>query len=59
MVPPRLCLIGFNFCQPFLINRAVTFSQQAVTTETTNVGYGLIGAYILVFVGIAVRLCLA
>lgn len=56
MVPPRLCLIGFNFCQPFLINRAVTFSQQAVTPQTTNIGYGLIGAYVLVFVGIAVRI---
>ncbi|KAH7091601.1 P-loop containing nucleoside triphosphate hydrolase protein [Paraphoma chrysanthemicola] len=54
VVPPRLCLIGFNFCQPFLINRAVTFSQQAVTTQTTNIGYGLIGAYVLVFVGIAI-----
>ncbi|KAF2030893.1 hypothetical protein EK21DRAFT_64674 [Setomelanomma holmii] len=54
VVPPRLCLIGFNFCQPFLINRAVTFSQQPVTTQTTNIGYGLIGAYVLVFVGIAV-----
>ncbi|KAH3906329.1 hypothetical protein HBI56_195160 [Parastagonospora nodorum] len=54
VVPPRLCLIGFNFCQPFLINRAVTFSQQAVTPQTTNIGYGLIGAYVIVFVGIAV-----
>ncbi|KAH8712254.1 hypothetical protein GQ44DRAFT_689190 [Phaeosphaeriaceae sp. PMI808] len=54
VVPPRLCLIGFNFCQPFLINRAVRFSQQPVTNQTTNIGYGLIGAYVLVFVGIAV-----
>ncbi|KAL6705718.1 hypothetical protein ACN47E_006507 [Coniothyrium glycines] len=54
VVPPRLCLIGFNFCQPFLINRAVSFSQETVTSQTTNIGYGLIGAYVLVFVGIAV-----
>ncbi|PVH92952.1 hypothetical protein DM02DRAFT_697942, partial [Periconia macrospinosa] len=54
VVPPRLCLIAFNFCQPFLIHKAVTFSQQSVTTQTSNIGYGLIGAYILVFVGIAV-----
>jgi ATP-binding cassette subfamily C (CFTR/MRP) protein 1 len=58
VVPPRLCLIGFNFCQPFLINRAVTFSQEPVTRQTTNIGYGLIGAYVIVFVGIAVRLYL-
>ena len=54
VVPPRLCLIGFNFCQPFLINRAVSFSQEGDTSQTTNIGYGLIGAYVIVFVGIAV-----
>lgn len=54
VVPPRLALIGFNFCQPFLINRAVTFSQQSSSTQTKNIGYGLIGAYVIVFVGIAV-----
>lgn len=54
VIPPRLCLIGFNFCQPFLINLAVTFSQQGVTDQTNKIGYGLIGAYVLVFVGIAV-----
>lgn len=54
VVPPRLCLIGFNFCQPFLINRAVTFSEEANNYQTTETGYGLIGAYVIVFVGIAV-----
>lgn len=55
VVLPRLCLTAFNFCQPFLINRAVTFSEQSTTTQTSNIGYGLIGAYVLVYVGIAVR----
>ncbi|KAL1591926.1 hypothetical protein SLS60_011518 [Paraconiothyrium brasiliense] len=54
VVPPRLCLTAFNFCQPFLIDRAVTYSAQAQTAQTTNIGYGLIGAYVLVYVGIAV-----
>lgn len=54
VVPPRLCLIGFNFCQPFLINRAVKFSQETLNVQQRNIGYGLIGAYIVVFVGIAV-----
>lgn len=54
VVPPRLCLIGFNFCQPFLINRAVKFSQETSNVQQRNIGYGLIGAYIIVFVGIAV-----
>lgn len=55
VVPPRLCLIGFNFCQPFLINRSVTYSQEPKTNQTNNIGYGLIAAYVIVFVGIAVR----
>jgi len=54
VIPPRLCLIGFSFCQPFLINRAVRFSQDPATAQTKNIGYGLIGAYIVVFIGIAV-----
>lgn len=54
VIPPRIILVAFNFCQPFLINRAVTFSQEPLTTHTTNVGYGLIAAYIIVFIGIAV-----
>lgn len=52
-VPPRLGLIAFNFCQPFLVQRAIHFSQQPVTGDTSNVGYGLIGAYFLVYCGIA------
>nr|WOF01069.1 canalicular multispecific organic anion transporter 1 [Corynespora cassiicola] len=54
VVPPRLCFTAFNFCQPFLINRAVTYSQQADGPQVRNVGYGLIGAYVIVYVGIAV-----
>ncbi|KNG46388.1 canalicular multispecific organic anion transporter 1 [Stemphylium lycopersici] len=54
VVPPRLCLIGFNFCQPFLINRAVKYSEASPSAQGDNIGYGLIGAYVLVFVGIAV-----
>lgn len=53
VVPPRLALIGFTFCQPFLIQRAVNFMGQPVNESTTNVGYGLIGAYFLVYCGIA------
>ncbi|KAF2842938.1 hypothetical protein M501DRAFT_1005649 [Patellaria atrata CBS 101060] len=51
---PRLCLIGFQFCQPFLINRAISLSQEPVDEHTTNIGYGLIGAYIIVYLGMAV-----
>ncbi|KAH7407958.1 ABC multidrug transporter [Cadophora sp. MPI-SDFR-AT-0126] len=53
-VIPRLGLTAFNFCQPFLLQRAIRLSQQPVTAASTNIGYGLIGAYFLVYTGIAV-----
>jgi ATP-binding cassette, subfamily C (CFTR/MRP), member 1 len=53
---PRLFLIGFNYAQPFLINAAIALASQPVTESYNNIGYGLIGAYILVYVGIAVGL---
>ncbi|KAJ5794580.1 ABC transporter [Penicillium paradoxum] len=51
---PRLCLLGFTFAQPFLINRTVNFVGQPLTEETKNAGYGLIGAFGLVYIGLAV-----
>jgi ATP-binding cassette, subfamily C (CFTR/MRP), member 1 len=54
VVFPRLALIGFNFSQPFLIERAIKLSTEPVNNVTTNYGYGLIGAYILAYTGIAV-----
>ena len=53
-VVPRLGLTAFNFCQPFLLQRAIELSQQPITSASTNIGYGLIGAYFLVYTGIAV-----
>lgn len=58
VVPPRTCLTAFNFCQPFLINRAVSYAEQSNSPQNTNIGYGLIGAYVLVYVGIAVCIVL-
>ncbi|KAK4208910.1 hypothetical protein QBC37DRAFT_60766 [Rhypophila decipiens] len=55
-IPPRACLTALNFCQPFLINRAIRLSQEPITHETTQIGYGLIGAYFFVYVGIAVTM---
>lgn len=54
VIPPRLGLIAFNFCQPFLIQRAITFSSQSKSEDSNDVGYGLIGAYFLVYSGIAI-----
>ena len=53
-VPPRLGLIAFNFCQPFLIQRAISFSSRSKLEDPNDVGYGLIGAYFLVYTGIAI-----
>jgi hypothetical protein len=58
VVPPRACLVALNFTQPLLINRSVYLSVDNVTPWTTHVGYGLIGAYILVYVGSAVGILL-
>lgn len=50
---PRACLTALMFCQPFLINHAITLSQETITDESTQRGYGLVGAYLLVYIGIA------
>ncbi|KAF7870491.1 hypothetical protein EAF04_004235 [Stromatinia cepivora] len=51
---PRVCLIGFNFCQPLLIHRFTNYLQQPVTENATNQGYGLVGAYGIVYLGITI-----
>jgi len=51
---PRLCLTGFRFAQPFLVHAAVAFLTAPAGTNTANYGYGLIGAYAIVYIGIAV-----
>lgn len=51
-VMPRLCLTAFTFCQPFLLNSTVSLVEQS--NPNRNYGKGLIGAWALVFLGIAV-----
>lgn len=57
-VVPRLCLAGFGFAQPFLINRVVSFVGESdrgadQRNAVGNAG-GLIGATCLVYLGLAV-----
>ncbi|KAL0933172.1 ABC multidrug transporter [Colletotrichum truncatum] len=52
VILPRLCLLGFTICQPLVLNRFLDFLQNSY--ETVNYGYGLIGAYGLVYLGISV-----
>ncbi|KAL2858516.1 hypothetical protein BJY01DRAFT_530 [Aspergillus pseudoustus] len=51
---PRLFMTGFTFAQPFLVTSAINLAADPVTEESNNHAYGLIGAYGLVYVGIAV-----
>ncbi|OHE98210.1 ABC transporter [Colletotrichum orchidophilum] len=51
-VIPRLCLTVFTFAQPFLINTTVTFVSNR--NPDAYYGRGLIGAWVLVYLGIAV-----
>ena len=53
---PRLCLTAFVFCQPFLIEKTIGLANEPITGESTSSGYGMIGAYVFVYVGIAVSL---
>ena len=53
-VPYRLGLTAFTYCQPFLIEKAIELSGAPISKETTQAGYGLIGAYFLVYGGIAI-----
>ena len=53
-VLPRLASIGFNFAQPFLIERALGLVDSP-DLRTHNYAYGMIAAYAIVYVGIAVR----
>jgi hypothetical protein len=51
---PRLCLIAFLFTQPFLVS--ATLNHIGSPDADSNHGWGLIGAWALVYLGIAVSL---
>ncbi|PWY81946.1 P-loop containing nucleoside triphosphate hydrolase protein [Aspergillus heteromorphus CBS 117.55] len=55
-IPPRVMLAALNICQPLLLERSLSFTESAVNKDTDNIGYGLIGAYILVYIGLAVTM---
>ena len=53
-VGPRVALGAFQFCQPFLINTLLDYLGQPLDSASKSVGYGIIGATILIYTGIAV-----
>ncbi|KAK2593714.1 hypothetical protein QQS21_008579 [Conoideocrella luteorostrata] len=50
---PRVGMIGLSISQPFLISNALRFLAMPDSPAATNLGYGLIGAFALVFLGSA------
>ncbi|KAJ4131432.1 hypothetical protein NW768_005618 [Fusarium equiseti] len=51
VIVPRLALLAFTICQPLILNRLLVFLDD--TSQPINIGYGLIGSYGLVYIGIA------
>lgn len=56
IVPPRILMIGLQISQPFLISHALRYLNRPDDETSKNYGYGLIGAFALVFIGSAVSL---
>jgi ABC-type multidrug transport system fused ATPase/permease subunit len=52
-VGPRIALMGFQLCQPFLIQALLDHLAQPEEANNSNIGKGLIGAAILIYGGIA------
>ncbi|KAL2257594.1 hypothetical protein VTK26DRAFT_9425 [Humicola hyalothermophila] len=52
-VAPRIALGALQFCQPFLIETLLSYLERPSESSSRNLGYGLIGAAILIYVGIA------
>ncbi|KAJ5209119.1 ABC transporter integral membrane type 1 [Penicillium cf. viridicatum] len=50
---PRICMIGFNFAQPFIITAVLVYVEDPITPESGNRGYALIGAAFLIYFGLA------
>lgn len=53
-VPPRLLQIGFTYVQPIMIKQAVTFAATPQGKPYDNYGYGLVGAFAIVYTCLAV-----
>jgi ATP-binding cassette subfamily C (CFTR/MRP) protein 1 len=54
-VLPRLSLIAFSFCQAFLLKRLLGFLTSTTERQDARIGIGLVGAYAITYLGIAVR----
>ncbi|OJJ95656.1 hypothetical protein ASPACDRAFT_1875772 [Aspergillus aculeatus ATCC 16872] len=50
---PRICLIALTLTQPLLLVQMVNYIHAPSTPPERDIGYGLLGAYAIVYVGIA------
>ncbi|KAI7978013.1 hypothetical protein EIK77_009553 [Talaromyces pinophilus] len=55
-IPPRLALLGFTFAQPFFIEKLLNYLTESEADP--NIGYGLIGASLLIYLGIGISTAL-
>lgn len=55
-VIPRLFMAAFTYTQPFLIDATIALAYDPEVQPYNNYGYGLIGAFALVYFGVAVCL---
>ena len=53
-VPPRIAQSAFMLCQPFLIGTAISNLSTPAEDKQDEYGHALIGAFVLVYLGIAV-----
>ncbi|KAJ5618483.1 ABC transporter integral membrane type 1, partial [Penicillium herquei] len=51
---PRALQIGFTFAQPFLVDATISWVEEEDSPTTMSQGYGLIGAFGITYIGIAV-----
>ncbi|KAJ6023717.1 ABC transporter integral membrane type 1 [Penicillium herquei] len=51
---PRVLQIGFTFAQPFLVDSTISWVEEEDGPTTMSQGYGLIGAFGITYIGIAV-----
>ncbi|KAI0465937.1 P-loop containing nucleoside triphosphate hydrolase protein [Xylaria cf. heliscus] len=56
IVFPKLAYVALSLSQPFLIQEAVSFVQNAETGSKDSLGYGLIGGFALVYIGLAITM---
>lgn len=57
-VIPRLFQIGFTYAQPFFLNSIIQFAYYPQEQPFNNWGYGLMGAFVIIYLGLTVSAAL-